>query len=204
MRTAKLPLSSHFSELRKNPKWVLKFILSIVIMTLSAFIGANTIDYNELYKDTGMTGEQLEQAKMFGQIGGAIAGVLNGIVSIGITFVILLLISRIMKSDVSGKSIFSATLSYILITGTITLIAIIIQWITGLSTTDYSITSLNIFDKGNKMLGAFNLQTFIGAYVFGIILFATSQFSKKATIIWTIVYLILYIVFSMVSASFQS
>ena len=203
METSKLPLVSHFSELRNKPKWVLKLILTIVVMTLSAVIGALAIDYNELYKDAGMTGTELEQAKMFGQIGGAIAGIFGAIVSIGITFVIFLLISKIMKSDANGKPIFSATLSYILITGIIALIVILIQWIAGLSPTDYSITSLNIFDKGNNILAAFNLQTFIGAYVFGIMLFATNNMSKKASILWSIIYIVIFVGFGLIGSSFQ-
>ncbi|KRG11219.1 YIP1 family protein [Staphylococcus sp. NAM3COL9] len=203
MEESKLPLVQHFSNLRKKPKWGLKFILAIVVMTLSAVIGVLAIDYNALFKGAGMTGDQLEQAKLFGQIGASIAGVFGAIVSIGITFVIFLLISKIMKSDASGKSIFSATLSYTLITGIIALIVIIIQWITGLSPTDYSITSLNIFDKGNKVLAAFNLQTFIGAYVFGVMLFATNRFSKKLAIIWAIVYFVVFIGFGLLGASFS-
>lgn len=74
-----------------------------------------------------------------------------------------------MKSDASAKSIFSATLSYTIITSTIALIVVLIQWIAGLSVTDYSITSLNIFDKGNPILRVFDLQTLISAYVLGIL-----------------------------------
>lgn len=106
MEESKLPLVQHFSNLREKPKWGLKLILAIVVMTLSAVIAAFAIDYNELYKDAGMTGAELEQAKMFAQIGGAIGGVFSAIIGIGITFVIFLLISKIMKSDASGKSIF--------------------------------------------------------------------------------------------------
>lgn len=204
MEESKLPLVHHFSNLREKPKWGLKLILAIIVMTLSAVIGVLAIDYNELYKDAGMSGNQLEQAKMFGQIGGAIGGIFSAIIGIGITFVIFLLISKIMKSDANGKSIFSATLSYKLITGIVSLIVILIQWVADLSPTDYSITSLNIFDKGNNILGAFNLQTFIAAYIFGVMLFATNCFSKKTTIIWTIAYLVVYIGFTLLSASFQS
>ena len=202
MEESKLPLVQHFSNLREKPKWGLKLILAIVVMTLSAVIAAFAIDYNELYKDAGMTGAELEQAKMFAQIGGAIGGVFSAIIGIGITFVIFLLISKIMKSDASGKSIFSATLSYILLSKIIALIVIIIQSIAGLSLTDYVITSLNVFDKGNKVLGAFNLQTIIGAYVFGVMLFATNRFSKKSAIIWTIVYLVVLLGFALLGASF--
>ena len=62
METSKLPLVSHFSELRNKPKWVLKLILTIVVMTLSAVIGSLAIDYNELYKDAGMTGTELDKS----------------------------------------------------------------------------------------------------------------------------------------------
>lgn len=203
METSNFPLVSHFSKLRNQPKWGLKLILAIIVMTLSAVITTLTIDYSEVYKDTGMTGDQLEQAKMFAQIGGAIAGVFGAIIGIGITFVIFLLISKIMKSDASGKSIFSATLSYVLITGIIALIVLLIQWFAGLSPTDYSITSLNIFDKGNKILGAFNLQTLIGAYVFGIMLFATNHFSKKSALIWSILYIVVLIGFELLGAAFS-
>ena len=193
MENSKLPLVHHFSNLRQNPKWGLKLILSIIVMTLSAVIGVLAIDYNELYKNTGITGKQLEQAKMFGQIDGVIAGLFKSIVSIFIAFIIFLLISKIMKSEANGKSIFSASLSYKLITGIIAFIVLFIQWIAGLSPVDYSITSLNIFDKGNTILSAFNLQTFIGAYVFGVMLFATNRFSKKISIIGAIAYLIILI-----------
>ena len=104
-----------------------------------------------------------------------------------------------MKKGKSKKVVFSATLSYVLITSFIGLIVILIQWLAGLSPLEYSITSLNIFDKGNKMLGALNAQTFIGGYIFGIMLYKTFDFSKKATIIWTISYLVLLISFSAVS-----
>jgi len=90
-----------------------------------------------------------------------------------------------------------------LITGIVGLIVALIQWIAGLSPTDYNIASLNVFDKGNQMLGAFNLQTLISAYVFGIMLFATNRLSKKASIIWAIAYIIVSIGFALIGASFQ-
>ncbi len=75
-----------------------------------------------------------------------------------IYILIILVISRIMRSDANTKSIFSATLSYILFTNAISLIILTIQISAGLSLIDYSITSLNIFAKGNRILGTFDLQ----------------------------------------------
>lgn len=102
-----------------------------------------------------------------------------------------------MNTSTSVKSIFSATLSYILITSIVGLIVNLIQLCFGLSINDYSLTSLNIFDKGNPWLGAIDLQTIFSVYVFGIMLYATNNFSKKATLIWSIVYLIIMICFSL-------
>lgn len=197
MNDSQMPFSQHFSELNKNPRWRIKLILSILIIILSTIINSYLINYNELYKASGLNGEQLEKAKMIGRIGGIISSSLVAIIEIGITFFIFSLISKLMKSDTNKRTTFSATLSYTLITATISLIVILIQWITDLSPTDYSITSLNIFDKGNKTLGAFNFQTLIGAYVFGIMLYKTYKISKLSSIIWSISYLIILIGFSL-------
>lgn len=109
-----------------------------------------------------------------------------------------------MKSDVKKKSIFSATLSYMLITGIVGLVILLIQWIEGLSLSDYNIASLNIFDKGNNILKAFNLYNLIGSYVFGIMLYMTFRFSKKLSVIWIIIYLIVLIGFSLIGGTFSN
>lgn len=199
MEESNLPFSQHFLQLDKKPKWGIKLFLSITTMILSTILGSLAIDYTGLYRESGLTGEQLEQAKAIGRVGRIIGSSFMVIVEIGITFFLFLLICKIMKKGKNKKVVFSATLSYVLITSFIGLIVILIQWLAGLSPLEYSITSLNIFDKGNKMLGALNAQTFIGGYIFGIMLYKTFDFSKKATIIWTISYLVLLISFSAVS-----
>ena len=78
-----------------------------------------------------------------------IGGSISAIVMMGVIFTVFLLISKIMNTSTSVKSIFSATLSYILITSIVGLIVNLIQLCFGLSINDYSLTSLNIFDKGN-------------------------------------------------------
>lgn len=203
MESSNLPLASHFASIREKPTWGLKLVIAIVIVVLASIIGVLAMDFNQMYEGTGLNEQEIEQSKAIAQIGGTVVAAIGAILSIGITFVIFLLIAKIMKSDASAKSIFSATLSYLIITGTIGLIVLVIQWIAGLSVTDYSLTSLNIFDKGNQMLGAFDLQTFIGAYIFGILLFATCRFSKKSAIIWSIAYLVVFIGFALLGAAFQ-
>ena len=203
MENSNLPFAQHFSKLREQPKWGLKLIIAIVVIALSTAVGAMSIDYNEIYQDAGASAQDMGNMQMIGLIGGIVAGLIGGIFGIGITFLIFLVISKIMKSDATAKPIFSATLSFTIITGIVGLIVALIQWIAGLSPTDYNIASLNVFDKGNQMLGAFNLQTLISAYVFGIMLFATNRLSKKASIIWAIAYIVVSVGFALIGASFQ-
>lgn len=201
MEHSKLPFAQHFSKLREYPRWVLKLIVSIILLIITAIVSTLMMDYNELYKDMDLSGQQLEQAKAFAKISGMVGGPIGAIIGIGIAFLIFWAIARIMKSNVSKKSIFSATLSYTLITTIVGLVILLIQWAAGLSVTDYNIASLNIFDKGNNILKVFNLQNLIGAYVFGVMLYATFRFSKKSSIIWAIIYLIVFIVFGLIGAA---
>src|SRR5699024_10190900 len=117
MENSNLPFAQHFSKLREQPKWGLKLIIAIVVIALSTTVGALSIDYNEIYQDAGANAQDMGNMQMIGLIGGIIAGLIGGIIGIGITFLIFLVISKIMKSDATAKPIFSATLSFTIITG---------------------------------------------------------------------------------------
>lgn len=203
MNESRLPLIQHFISLRDNPKWGIKLLLAVVITSLSSVISVYATDLGNMYKGTEMTSNQIEQTETITKIGSIIGSPFISLITIGITFLVILIISKLMKSQAIAKSILSATLSYTIITGGIALIIIVIQWIAGLSPTDYNIASLNIFDKGNSILGVINLQTLIGAYVFGIMLFATNNFSKKSSVIWAILYIIVFGGFGLIGAIFQ-
>ncbi|PTJ62690.1 YIP1 family protein, partial [Staphylococcus saprophyticus] len=200
MAKSNLPLAQHFSNLRKNPKWGLKLVITILILLITSIISTISIDYRKMYRDMNLSSQQLDQMESFAKITGLIGGSLASIIGIGIAFLIFLIISKIMKSDANAKSIFSATLSYSIITSVIALVVALIQFLTGLSPMDYNITSLNVFDKENKFLEVFNLQTFIGAYIFGIMLFETNNLNKKGSLIWSIFYLIIFIGLSLIWA----
>ena len=203
MKESNLLFAKHFASLRTKPKWTLKFILAVLIAVLTAVVSMLTIDYSKISQETDMSGDQLKQIESVTKIIGIITGSIGAVIMIGVMFIIFLIISKIMKSDASTKSIFSATLSYILITTIVALVVILIQWIAGLSTNDYNLTSLNIFDKGNPWLSAFNLQSVLGAYVFGIMLYATNHITKKATWTWAIAYLIISVGFGLLGAPFK-
>lgn len=203
MAKSNLPLAQHFSNLRKNPKWGLKLVITILILLITSIISTISIDYRKMYRDMNLSSQQLDQMESFAKITGLIGGSLASIIGIGIAFLIFLIISKIMKSDADAKTIFSATLSYSIITSVIALIVALIQFLTGLSPMDYNITSLNIFDKENKFLEVFDLQTFIGAYIFGIMLFETNNLNEKGSLIWSIFYLIIFIGLSLIWAYIQ-
>ena len=201
--TSNLLFVNHFRQLRYNPKIIMILILSIVISILMVIVSTFATDFSKIYKETGISSSQPEQMERIGKIISMIGGSISAIVMMGVIFTVFLLISKIMNTSTSVKSIFSATLSYILITSIVGLIVNLIQLCFGLSINDYSLTSLNIFDKGNPWLGAIDLQTIFSVYVFGIMLYATNNFSKKATLIWSIVYLIIMICFSFIETSFS-
>lgn len=73
-----------------------------------------------------------------------------------------------------------------LISSIVALIVLAIQVIVGLDIVNVSITSLNIFDQGNKILGVFNLQTLLSGYLFGLLLYKTCKLSGRVSIIFGI------------------
>ncbi|MDN4125449.1 hypothetical protein L4932_13550 [Staphylococcus aureus] len=193
MKIMNLPLYNHFTELRDKPKWALKFILGVLIFALSKIIGFYNTDMNQIYKHIDLSAEQMSQMNTRLEKLTIIGAPLMAIIQIFLTFIIILILSKIMKSDVTSKVIFSAILSYSIIIGSVTLIVTLIQFMFGLSPLDYRITSLNIFSKGNSFLELFDLQIIFGAYVFGIMLFATNHFSKKNTCMCSFIYILIFI-----------
>lgn len=73
----------------------------------------------------------------------------------------------------------------------------------GLSTNDYTLTSLNILDKGNRILETINLQYLIGAYIFGVMLFGTNNLTKSKSIVMATIYLVIIVDFNMIFAVFN-
>lgn len=189
MNDSKLPFAFQFSKLKDNPKWFLKLLFMVILSIITAFISSQIIDFTKQFKDVGMSGEQLESFGKIIVIGTYLNSIIGTILSTTFLFVVFLIISKIMKSQVRSLSIFSAALLFMLINSVITIIVLLIQWITNLNPVDYTITSLNIFDKGNKFLAIFNVQTLVKTYLFGLILHTVCSFSKKNSIVWSIIYL---------------
>ncbi|MBY6179472.1 YIP1 family protein [Staphylococcus warneri] len=198
-----LPFVDHFRKIRQNPKWLVKLIIFIVLTFVSMALALNITDNTKALKQAGLSQSEIDKQNQFNvatfieqSIGAIIFGLL-------ITFVIFLVISKIMKSDASAIQIFSATISYSIITVVFTIIVYGIQALFGLTIPETQLDSLNVFDKGNNYLVPFSLSNLLSSYLIFAVYFGTSKLSKKASIIWAVVALVLTIGFGLIGAGMQ-
>ncbi|WP_251516232.1 MULTISPECIES: hypothetical protein [Staphylococcus] len=203
MENSSLPFAKHFYNLRQHRKWALKLLIFIILTILLTVVTTMGLDFDKTLQKNDIVGKDLDNAKNIMMYGAIIGGIFSSLVSLLSIFILIVIISKIAKYEVSGTSIFSAAILKSIIITIFSLVFITIQLVFGLSLTDYTITSLNIFDKGNKILGAINLQTILSAYLFGLILFATCRFSKKTSLIFGILYLIISMGLAILGASFN-
>ncbi|WP_412518341.1 YIP1 family protein [Staphylococcus simulans] len=193
MENSNLLLGNTFSKFRERPKWILNLIIWIVVVIGSLWLTFTFSDWTEVLKQTNpdVNQAQVEQAKSFMGPITIIAGFFTQMFYLLAAFLIVWAIARIFKSDVKKKSIFAGTLFALLISSIVALIVLAIQVIVGLDIVNVSITSLNIFDQGNKILGVFNLQTLLSGYLFGLLLYKTCKLSGRVSIIFGILLVII-------------
>ncbi|MHD0396801.1 hypothetical protein ACY2DA_02820 [Staphylococcus simulans] len=132
-----------------------------------------------------------------------VGGIFTQLFYLLFAYLIVWAIARIFKSNVKKKSIFAGTLFALLISSLVTLIVLAIQVIVGLDITKLSITSLNVFNPDNKVLGTFNLQTLLSGYLFGLLLYKTCKLSGKVSIIFGVALVVITIGFGLLGALFQ-
>ncbi|WP_367121208.1 YIP1 family protein [Staphylococcus capitis] len=203
LENSSVPFVNHFSKLRENPKWLVKLLILIVLGFLTKLVQIKITDQAEFFKLKGVDSSNLSKMNFDQNIWMQLLGVIPGIIfNIAIVFIIFLIISKIMKSNVKGKSLLSASLSYCIIVNVFSLAILCIQALFGLHIPTYQLDSLNIFNPGNVYLAAFSLTNLLSAFIVGIVLYATSHLSKKAAIIWAIIALIVTILLTMGGAWF--
>lgn len=183
-----------FEQDRDQPKVGLKILLVIIIAAISSVLSMFVVDLTQTLIDNGLSQSQAEETANIMKYGSVIGGFIGVWVAIGITMLVVFIIGKIFKADVSAKSIFASILRYTIITGIITLIILVIQWIAHIDPQEIAIDSLNIFDPGNMKLGSIRLSTLISAWLFGVILHSTLHLSKKASWIFVIIYIILFMI----------
>ncbi|MDT0707788.1 YIP1 family protein [Mammaliicoccus sciuri] len=201
MKHSNLLFAPTLNNYRERPKWLLNMILVIILSVASIWITSITNDLTADLKEAGLSETEINQMSTFTTVFAYIGGILAPIIGIAFSFLIFLIISKIMKSDVKASSLFAAATFVKLITIIFNLIVIVIIAIVGLDPVKYSITSLAVFNQSNDYLGVFDLSTLLTAYLFGVVLYATSRFKGKTAIIWTVIYFVVVIGIGLIQAS---
>ncbi|WP_236653852.1 hypothetical protein [Staphylococcus delphini] len=116
--------------------------------------------------------------------------------------ILSLVVTKILKTKPSAKSLFSGAVLLVLVINTVTLIVAIIQFLFGLNPEDYNILSLNISNASNQISGAFDSKLILQSYLFMLLLHATGKLSLKRSAMISTLFLILLILFSILAALF--
>ncbi|UXV38794.1 YIP1 family protein [Staphylococcus simulans] len=190
-------LNSPLSKSIEEPKFSIKIIIYILLSTISTFITLQIMDVDKIVKESTSQGIDPEMTRKFVIIGSTISSIFSMIISILIMWLIFVFISKMMKSSTSKKSLFSATLIFLIISTLLQVIILSIQWGVGLPFPKYNISSLNIFSPGNQFLESINLQHLLESYLFGLVFYKTSKLSKKKSVILGIIYFVVVIFFSL-------
>ncbi|MEB5567864.1 YIP1 family protein [Mammaliicoccus sciuri] len=201
MKHSNLLFAPTLNNYRERPKWLMNLILVIILSVASIWITSITTDLTADLKEAGLSETEIDQMSTFTTVFAYIGGILAPIIGIAFSFLIFLIISKIMKSDVKASSLFAAATLVKLITTIFNLIVIVIMAIVGLDPVKYSITSLAVFSQSNDYLGVFDLSTLLAAYLFGVVLYATSRFKGKTVVIWTVIYLVVVVGIGLIQAS---
>jgi len=196
MSNSNLLFANYLRRVREKPKWMLNLLLLIIISILITWVTNSFVDYYEELVNTGLTPTDAENLAGVSIVFSYVMYVFLALLMIIVNFVSLLLISRIMKSNISAYSIYSASVFITLISYIVTFIVMVIQWAFNLDPTVVNITSMNILDEGNRLLGTIDLQHIISGYLFGVVLYSTSQLHTKHVWIWSIIYIIITIIAS--------
>lgn len=199
MDQSNLILGSTFSKFREQPKWVLNLIIWLIVVSASIWLTVSFSDFTSQLTNNNPNADMKKADAIMGPVS-AITSILGSLFTLLFSWLIVLAIARIFKSQVRKRSIFAGTLFALLVSSCIALVVTLIQVIVGLDLVQYSITSLNIFDKGNKVLGAFNLQTLISGYLFTLLLYKTCRLSGKVSIIFGVVFVVLSIGSALIGA----
>ncbi|MEL0539302.1 YIP1 family protein [Staphylococcus debuckii] len=199
MDQSNLILGSTFSKFREQPKWVLNLIIWLIVVSVSIWLTVSFSDFTGQLTNNNPGADMKKADAIMGPVS-AITSILGSLFTLLFSWLIVLAIARIFKSQVRKRSIFAGTVFALLVSSCIALVVTLIQVIVGLDLVQYSITSLNIFDKGNKVLGAFNLQTLISGYLFTLLLYKTCRLSGKVSIIFGVVFVVLSIGSALIGA----
>lgn len=198
MDKSKWPFYYNFYKKRASTKWGFNLLLAIMFAMLSALLSSQLLtDEKSLDSIEGIDQDTL---LLITRIFSTITGAFSAITSILVIFVLSFIVTKIFKTEPRVKSLFSGSISLVLIVNIVTLIVVIIQFLFGLNPEKYNILSLNIFNPGNEILGAFDFKLIIQSYLFMLLLHATGKLSIKYAAIISIVLFICLFTLNLIGA----
>ncbi|EKU50053.1 YIP1 family protein [Staphylococcus massiliensis] len=197
MKDEKLVLSHEFGQCRENPKWPLKLLTYIVLAAISVFLSIQATDFGKALEKMSQPGTEGTINEDFLKISTIVGAVFGLLFSILIYWLIFLIIASIVRSQAKKRSLFAATLLFLVISTAFSLIINLIQLIFGLDPQDVNISSLNIFDPGNNILKALSLQTLLQSYLFGLVIYKVIGMSGKAATIFGLVFFVISVLLGM-------
>ncbi|MGX0825706.1 Yip1-like protein [Staphylococcus epidermidis] len=201
MANSNVPFSNHFEKLKENPNLSIKVIIVMIISYFSSVLQQIITDQKEWFRYKGVDDDLINKQNDVSNIWlQSLSSILFILLTVTIVFIILLVISKIMKSQVKSKSLFSASLSYYIITLIFSLIVNGIQALFNLHVPMYQLDSLNIFQPGNLYLTPISIRNILNSFIFGLIFYYTSGFSKKSAFIWSIIIFIVMVIIGLIGA----
>ncbi len=195
-----------FERMREKPVIWLPLIILSIVGALVGVLAALNVDYSTVPGMEGMPADQIEMTKMFGIIFGGIGAFFGTPIGLLVFGGILFGITKIAKSPVSFKQMFSLIIFTSFISTIGQLLNQLIIYAIG-SDPYVMLTSLNSFVGADGVLGAilgaievFNIWYYI---LLGFGLIKVAQISKPAAYTITAIFFILGIIVAAVTGVFE-
>ncbi|WP_026560550.1 Yip1 family protein [Bacillus sp. J37] len=195
-----------FERMREKPTIWLPLIILSILGALVGVLAALNVDYATMPGMEGMPADQIEISKMFGIIFGGIGALFGTPIGYLIVGGILFGITKIAKSPVTFKQMFSLIIFTSFISAIGQLLNQLIIYAIG-SHSMVMVTSLNSFVGAEGVLGGIlgAIEVFqIWYYILlGIGLVKVAQLSKPAAYTITIIFFVLGLIFAAASGALE-
>lgn len=179
MKNRNIFLSEFFLHDKYKNKWIVQMlgtiIFSIIIMLITSKFTEESINITYIVTFSVFS--------VFG--------------TIMVYFVIILLISKIMKSETPNLDFFKASITITFIVFSVKLITSIIQLMFNIDTNKYDLLSLNILNSKSALLNSIDFYIFLNSYLLILVLYCTSKLKGKSALIFGIIFLIVNLFFNL-------
>ncbi|MCY8512470.1 Yip1 family protein [Bacillus atrophaeus] len=196
-----------FERMRVKPVIGMPLIIVLAMIIVGTVLQGLGMDYGDLMRESGLTGEELEMAQSFAAIGGIIGGIFAGVAMLFIAPLIYWLCVKISGGTTTYKKMLSLTLFISFITSLGLLINGIVLYFTD-ANSFYSVTSLASLITSDQpltsALSAFEIFSIWGYVLLAIGLQKTGGISKKSAWISVIVLFALMLLYSFITGFFNS